>query len=114
MNDTVSRLQQYVTGINLTTSDLYAMQQMCAYETVALGYSQFCGLFTEQEWRGFDYSIGNSCQLFIRASVTLTETLLRPFLLVRQRPWEPRLGSPRYRLRPGARVPFDENSGDCI
>ncbi|KAI0734593.1 histidine phosphatase superfamily [Fomitopsis betulina] len=57
LNDTVSRLQQYVTGINLTTSDLYAMQQMCAYETVALGYSQFCGLFTEQEWRGFDYSI---------------------------------------------------------
>ena len=47
-----------MTGINLTTSNLYAMQQLCAYETVALGYSQFCGLFTEEEWRGFDYSIG--------------------------------------------------------
>ena len=35
------------------------MQQLCAYETVALGYSKFCELFTEEEWRGFDYSIGD-------------------------------------------------------
>ena len=70
LNATVARLQQYVTGINLTTSDLYAMQQMCAYETVALGYSQFCGLFTEEEWRGFDYSIGESQCLPALASGT--------------------------------------------
>ncbi|TFY63429.1 hypothetical protein EVJ58_g3259 [Rhodofomes roseus] len=57
LNATTSRLQQYITGLNLTTSDVYAMQQLCAYETVALGYSQFCGLFTDEEWRGFDYSI---------------------------------------------------------
>ena len=25
-------------------------------QTIALGYSKFCELFTEQEWRGFDYS----------------------------------------------------------
>ncbi|KAH9937171.1 histidine phosphatase superfamily [Fomitopsis serialis] len=56
LNATVPRLQQYVTGLNLTTHDVYAMQSLCAYETVALGYSQFCGLFTEEEWRGFDYS----------------------------------------------------------
>lgn len=59
LNATVPRLQQYVTGLNLTTSDLYAMQQLCAYETVALGYSKFCELFTEEEWRGFDYSFGD-------------------------------------------------------
>ena len=36
--------------------DVYAMQEMCAFETVALGYSKFCELFTEKEWEGFDYS----------------------------------------------------------
>lgn len=28
---------------------------MCAYETVAIGYSAFCDLFTENEWKGFQY-----------------------------------------------------------
>ena len=32
------------------------MQQMCPYETVALGYSKFCELFTEEEWEGFNYA----------------------------------------------------------
>jgi len=32
------------------------MQNLCAYETVALGYSSFCPLFTKEEWEGFDYS----------------------------------------------------------
>ncbi len=51
------------------------MQQMCAYEvsfsswlsqrrrfhippfkTVAIGYSKFCELFTEEEWEGFNYA----------------------------------------------------------
>ncbi|KAF9523617.1 histidine phosphatase superfamily [Crepidotus variabilis] len=39
----------------LRIADLVAMQQLCAYETVALGYSEFCGLFTEEEWKGFEY-----------------------------------------------------------
>jgi hypothetical protein len=33
---------------------------MCAFETVALGYSKFCELFTEKEWEGFDYSWDSS------------------------------------------------------
>ncbi|EEB99540.1 hypothetical protein MPER_00767 [Moniliophthora perniciosa FA553] len=33
------------------------MQQLCAYETVAIGYSKFCELFTEDEWKGFDYAL---------------------------------------------------------
>jgi hypothetical protein len=32
-------------------------QKLCAYETVALGYSQWCGLFTLEEWQGFEYSL---------------------------------------------------------
>ncbi|KAI6002024.1 phosphoglycerate mutase-like protein [Pisolithus albus] len=44
-------------GFTLTDRHIYSMQQMCAYETVALGYSKFCELFTEEEWEGFNYSM---------------------------------------------------------
>ncbi|KAJ7256264.1 histidine phosphatase superfamily [Mycena rebaudengoi] len=50
------RLQPQLTGYNLTIEDVYVFQQLCAYETVALGYSKFCELFTEEEWDGFEYS----------------------------------------------------------
>ena len=28
----------------------------CGDQTVALGYSKFCGIFTEEEWEGFEYA----------------------------------------------------------
>ncbi|KAJ7181340.1 phosphoglycerate mutase-like protein [Mycena crocata] len=49
------RLQPYITGITLDPSILLGMQQTCAYETVALGYSLFCDLFTQEEWIGYSY-----------------------------------------------------------
>ncbi|CAK5262002.1 unnamed protein product [Mycena citricolor] len=52
-----ARLQAQLPGYDLSIEDTYIMQQMCAYETVALGYSKFCELFTEEEWDGFDYSL---------------------------------------------------------
>ncbi|GJE91986.1 phosphoglycerate mutase-like protein [Phanerochaete sordida] len=55
--DALDRLALQLHGYDLTTEDLYAMQEMCAYETVAIGYSAFCGLFTEEEWRGFNYAL---------------------------------------------------------
>ncbi|KZT30678.1 phosphoglycerate mutase-like protein [Neolentinus lepideus HHB14362 ss-1] len=51
-----TRLAPYVPGLDLTVSDIYSMQQLCAYETVALGFSDFCGLFTQEEWEGYEYS----------------------------------------------------------
>lgn len=68
--DAQSRLSQYVPkGFTLTLNDTYAMQSICAYETNYLGRSDFCTLFTEAEWSGFentldieyyyDYSYGN-------------------------------------------------------
>lgn len=33
------------------------MQSLCAYETVGLGTSPFCQLFTEEEWLGFEYML---------------------------------------------------------
>ncbi|KAI0639711.1 phosphoglycerate mutase-like protein [Trametes polyzona] len=54
---TVSRLQKHLKGIKLDASDVQAMQDLCAYETVALGYSTFCDLFTEEEWKGYEYNL---------------------------------------------------------
>ncbi|GAB7364516.1 hypothetical protein MBLNU230_g5324t2 [Neophaeotheca triangularis] len=42
---------------NWTIEDSYNAQSLCAYETVALGYSAFCDLFTYPEWQGYEYSI---------------------------------------------------------
>lgn len=51
------RLRAAAPGFNWTVADSYNAQSLCAYETVALGYSAFCDLFTYDEWRGYEYSI---------------------------------------------------------
>ncbi|KAI8980706.1 histidine phosphatase superfamily [Trametes punicea] len=56
LKDTVPRLQKDLQGVELDSSDVKAMQDLCAYETVALGYSAFCDLFTEEEWKGYEYA----------------------------------------------------------
>ncbi|EDR10844.1 phytase, partial [Laccaria bicolor S238N-H82] len=57
LRDARRRLVTQLGGFDLTIEDVYTMQQMCAYETVALGYSKFCELFTEEEWEGFNYGL---------------------------------------------------------
>ncbi|KAI0029734.1 phosphoglycerate mutase-like protein [Vararia minispora EC-137] len=57
LRDARDRLQSNFGGIELSIEDVYTMQQMCAYETVAIGFSAFCSLFTEAEWEGFDYAM---------------------------------------------------------
>jgi hypothetical protein len=32
-------------------------QALCAYETVGLGFSHWCGLFTYEEWEGYEYAL---------------------------------------------------------
>ena len=58
LKNTVPRLQKHLKGVELDVSSVFAMQSLCAYETVALGYSRFCDLFTEEEWKGYEYAIG--------------------------------------------------------
>ncbi|KAJ7862085.1 phosphoglycerate mutase-like protein [Mycena leptocephala] len=53
------RLAPFIKGFELSISFLSSMQSFCAYETVALGYSSFCDLFTEEEWRGYSYYLVN-------------------------------------------------------
>ncbi|GAA6064184.1 hypothetical protein JCM10212_002926 [Sporobolomyces blumeae] len=56
LGDAVDRLGRQVRGIDLTSRDVFNMQLLCAYELVALGGSDFCDLFTEDEMRGFEYA----------------------------------------------------------
>lgn len=49
------RLQKYMDGYELSLHDVVNMMDMCPYETVALGHSSFCSLFTHKEWRGYQY-----------------------------------------------------------
>jgi hypothetical protein len=51
------RIRSQIKGYNWTITDTYNAQSLCAYETVALGYSSFCGLFTYDEWLGYEYSV---------------------------------------------------------
>ncbi|KAF2103962.1 phosphoglycerate mutase-like protein [Rhizodiscina lignyota] len=56
--DALKRLQGMIDPPDiLNVTDLYNFQSLCAYETVALGYSDFCGLFTYEEWEGYEYSV---------------------------------------------------------
>ncbi|GAA6013176.1 hypothetical protein JCM10207_006195 [Rhodosporidiobolus poonsookiae] len=52
----LERLQPQVEGVELTVRDVFNMQLLCAYELVALGGSAFCPLFTEEEFKGFEYA----------------------------------------------------------
>ena len=56
--DATKRLHKFAGNkFNWTAVDSYNAQSLCAYETVALGYSPFCGLFTYEEWEGYEYSV---------------------------------------------------------
>ncbi|BGP47514.1 hypothetical protein JCM10450v2_003369 [Rhodotorula kratochvilovae] len=52
---TAARLNTHLSGsLNLTATDISAMLQLCAYETDALGWSEFCPLFEKEEWEVFE------------------------------------------------------------
>jgi hypothetical protein len=41
--------------VNFTSTDIIAMLQLCSYKTQALGYSTFCGLFSEEDFLNYEY-----------------------------------------------------------
>lgn len=58
LKNATARIAPYAGPLfNWTVTDSYNAQSLCAYETVALGYSPFCGLFTYEEWEGYEYSV---------------------------------------------------------
>ncbi|KAI5194419.1 phosphoglycerate mutase-like protein [Aureobasidium subglaciale] len=55
-NATLARLNSQVSGaLNFTATDAIEMLQLCSYETNALGYSKFCGLFSEEDFINYEY-----------------------------------------------------------
>ncbi|KAI0169322.1 phosphoglycerate mutase-like protein [Hypoxylon sp. FL1284] len=54
-NQTLERLNSQVSGLTFTPTDAMAMLQLCSYETISLGYSAFCGLFTEEDFINYEY-----------------------------------------------------------
>ncbi|EFY97843.1 histidine phosphatase superfamily (branch 2) [Metarhizium robertsii] len=70
LRSALRRLQAYAPrGFTFDYQDLYAMQMTCAYEYSFIGMSDFCSLFTMEDWHGFEnvldlqyyylYSYGN-------------------------------------------------------
>ncbi|CAE6441606.1 unnamed protein product [Rhizoctonia solani] len=57
LKDALARFQNNTSGFEWTIEDVFATQYLCPYETVALGYSKFCELFTQEEWEGFHYAL---------------------------------------------------------
>ncbi len=52
----VSRLQRALPNLNLTTSDVQAMQNACPFQSAYLGrLSPFCAIFTLREWELYSY-----------------------------------------------------------
>ncbi|KAK4704915.1 hypothetical protein P7C70_g1287, partial [Phenoliferia sp. Uapishka_3] len=59
LQEATERMNNYLVNgaISFNVNDTYAMQSICTYEYATFGDSEFCYLFTEQEWAGFEYSL---------------------------------------------------------
>lgn len=40
----------------LENTEVYSMQEMCGSETMVRGSSPWCNVFTEDDWRSFEYA----------------------------------------------------------
>jgi len=50
------RLNSATPGANLTDEDSYNLMPLCTFHSQAImGPSPFCGLFTSEEFKGFEY-----------------------------------------------------------
>ncbi|KAI7146696.1 phosphoglycerate mutase-like protein, partial [Hortaea werneckii] len=52
----VARLQRENPGISFTEAHVYSMQELCGFETIALGSSPWCDVFTKEELESFEYA----------------------------------------------------------
>ncbi|KAI1570076.1 His-Phos-2 domain containing protein [Pyrenophora tritici-repentis] len=58
LHDAHQRFRSNLTGdLDWTINDTYNAQALCSYETVSLGFSHWCGLFTYEEWEGYEYAL---------------------------------------------------------
>lgn len=55
LKDRTNELKKLAGNYNWTITDTYHAQSLCAYETISLGYSDFCKIFTYKDWEGYEY-----------------------------------------------------------
>ncbi|GAA6039687.1 hypothetical protein JCM8097_001350 [Rhodosporidiobolus ruineniae] len=70
---TAARLSQYVSGnLTIEETDINALLQLCSYETDALGESEYCKLFTEEEFQVYEqaYDLSFSGKVSIMDAMT--------------------------------------------
>lgn len=54
--DIASRLAQENPDMPFSRDEVYAMQEICGFETIAKGSSPWCDVFTHEEWESFEYA----------------------------------------------------------
>lgn len=74
--------------------DILAMQELCGYETIATGNSEFCKVFTDEEWLDVEYYF-DVRQLASKSCPVLTTTQVRfHYMMGYGQPLAPYLGMP--------------------
>lgn len=54
--DISARLHSQNPSLRFTNSEVYSMQEMCGFETLARGSSPWCDVFTHEDWLNFEYA----------------------------------------------------------
>ncbi|KAK1812053.1 hypothetical protein LTR12_013555 [Friedmanniomyces endolithicus] len=52
----VERLSKRNPEITFSQGEVYSMQELCGFELIAKGRSQWCDVFTHEEWEQFEYA----------------------------------------------------------
>ncbi|CAI7645281.1 unnamed protein product [Penicillium manginii] len=55
LKERTAELKKLTGNYDWTVTDTYHAQSLCPYETISVGYSDFCDLFTYEEWKGYEY-----------------------------------------------------------
>ncbi|KAH9896773.1 phosphoglycerate mutase-like protein [Cubamyces lactineus] len=51
-----SRLNRFLDGLELADSDVGVMQDLCGFQAEINGDTRFCDVFTESEWKDYEYA----------------------------------------------------------
>ncbi|CAL1697231.1 unnamed protein product [Somion occarium] len=76
----IQRFNVAIPTFNFTALDIYAMQQLCGYETVITNSSEFCKAFEPDDWLGFEYANDLMYWYSLGYGQTLSPTLGIPWL----------------------------------
>ena len=52
----VERFNSAAPGFNFSLTDVIGMQQLCGYDDVIRNRTDFCDVFTAEEWLDFEYA----------------------------------------------------------